>query len=1090
MAKKTTRRALMIARDHQALLRRVANIYKGPLGGLDPSPGGGGYAGPGGGKYIGPSRLATGGKVEKLFPRSKDPKAPINYGYDRHTSDVPVEWLSRMPGNARRLKDDEYAELKRQLQTEGIRNPLTILVGKRSRTAKLGEGNHRLMIARELGYTHVPARVLVGDKYGSEHGAQADYSHDLIPEPDKYFSEDAKPSAVFKSLQAPQPRASGGKVPPFKLHSGAAKLIAQKGQAKATPQQYAAIPGIKPDELKHSKFEALGSKAMPKEQVLEHLEGNTVPLQETVYTGDDDRSALKRYSSPSQSIALPGGENYREVLLHLPDTKTPVVEKNRALHAELERLEAKNREMFRAYATVPESEKEKLSAAFVASQKRAEEIQNEITKNSSANIQEYKSGHWEDVPNVVAHLRMHDRRGPNGEKVLHVEEVQSDWGQKGREGGFKGQKLWNPNNIEKVVLPRIGDEPVWAYRHPETGHYLYPANSPAEVEEMLSDNESNKPPAGPYVDNTQKWTDLALKRVLHEAAHGGYDKIAFTPGAEHNKRYSLSQRVSQLHYDPENEELYFLKPRARGFSGAAVSRDELPGYVGKEIAERLLASPLKPNPLTSDSGPVHSLKGKDLEVGGSGMRGYYDNILPKRLQSLAQQHDPQAKVQLGAAPMVDNVAPLHTIDVTPQMRDSIKQNGFNQFKRGGSVEDERIRAALARTVSPFSENPEHVKEALRIASTFQIPTTKTGPGGYYGIAQDRSPEEVSVKLAGLPGVKPKAVRKMSWEDLHKKGGSFINLGGDRSTFGRLTRINGEPLAWPVDLHAGPNYMRELNPGLVWANAPGHATSLTNVMRRAAEKGPVYGIYAPMGPRAVDSAHHMFDAVMAQIPGRNISKKDAAEFDAQIKQGLHMPPKKRAAAIKALEKWPGILNAKEASEFARTLPGEQRSGIVQHMDKKSWKDKGFPQIGVTRVAVTDPDVFSAPGNMLGHRVVQLDPDKMVAESKFKHGTYSAPTPGEYVGDVPLVQRHYAAPDVIEQRLLKPTVAGDIIHPYSAAPVGRSSARKIFEEQKNIQPLSQKQLDSVMLGLQRQKEYGLKRGGTVKRALDIAKKVTRG
>jgi hypothetical protein len=517
------------------------------------------------------------------------------------------------------------------------------------------------------------------------------------------------------------------------------------------------------------------------------------------------------------------------------------------------------------------------------------------------------------------------------------------------------------------------------------------------------------------------------------------------------------------------------------------------------------------------------------------MRGYYDNILPKRLQALAQQHDPQAKVNLHAHDLPVNTSHsddysigvglegaghqlydqsgspegpehptqaaairyrnelysagqrdvgLHSLDVTPQMRDSIKANGFNSFKRGGEVgdpmrdvSDKQVRAALEKTVSPFSGDPEHVKEALRIASTFKVPTTTTSPGGYYNISQDRSPEEVAVKLAGLPGVKPKPVRKMSWEDLHKKGGSFVNLGGDRSTFGRLTRINGEPLAWPVDLHAGPNYMRELNPGLVWANAPGHATSITNTIRRAADKGPVYGVYAPMGPRAVDSAHHMFDAVMAQIPGRDISKEDAAAFDAEIKRGMHMPIKKRPSASKALEKWPGILNAKEASEFARTLPGEQRSGIIQHMDKKSWKDKGFPQIGVTRVAITDPDVFKASGNMLGHRVVQLDPDKMVKESKFKHNTYSVPTAGEYVGDVPLVQRHYAAPDVIEQRLMKPTVAGDIIHPYSASPVGRSSARKIFEEQKNIQPLNQRQLDSTMLGLQRQKEYGLKSGGRV-------------
>ena len=38
----------------------------------------------------------------------------------------------------------------------------------------------------------------------------------------------------------------------------------------------------------------------------------------------------------------------------------------------------------------------------------------------------FKSSHW-DEPNVIAHIRMNDRTGPNGEKVLFVEEIQSDF---------------------------------------------------------------------------------------------------------------------------------------------------------------------------------------------------------------------------------------------------------------------------------------------------------------------------------------------------------------------------------------------------------------------------------------------------------------------------------------------------------------------------------------------------------------------------------------------------------------------------------------------------------------------------------------
>jgi hypothetical protein len=141
------------------------------------------------------------------------------------------------------------------------------------------------------------------------------------------------------------------------------------------------------------------------------------------------------------------------------------------------------------------------------------------------------------------------------------------------------------------------------------------------------------------------------------------------------------------------------------------------------------------------------------------MRGYYDNILPKRLQALAQQHDPQAKVNLFGHPLATGTeytdamqsdmlayhelsptdyqrnhtpqarddlhqmymehaaktagAELHSLDVTPQMRDSIKGNGFNSFKRGGDVGMRQRYADGGGADSPF------VSRALDLASLAQ-----------------------------------------------------------------------------------------------------------------------------------------------------------------------------------------------------------------------------------------------------------------------------------------------------------------------------------------------------------------------------------
>jgi len=48
----------------------------------------------------------------------------------------------------------------------------------------------------------------------------------------------------------------------------------------------------------------------------------------------------------------------------------------------------------------------------------------------------YKSAHW-DEPNVLAHVRFNERADADGNSVLFIEEVQSDWHQEGRKKGYK-----------------------------------------------------------------------------------------------------------------------------------------------------------------------------------------------------------------------------------------------------------------------------------------------------------------------------------------------------------------------------------------------------------------------------------------------------------------------------------------------------------------------------------------------------------------------------------------------------------------------------------------------------------------------------
>jgi hypothetical protein len=84
-------------------------------------------------------------------------------------------------------------------------------------------------------------------------------------------------------------------------------------------------------------------------------------------------------------------------------------------------------------------------------------------------------------------------------------------------------------------------------------------------------------------------------------------------------------------------------------------------FVGKPMAQRV----------TSES--QGTIKGQDFTVGGKGMEGFYDNILPKSLEKLGKKFD--AKV--GKTEM-DGVE-VWQMDITPKMRESVTTKGQPLF---------------------------------------------------------------------------------------------------------------------------------------------------------------------------------------------------------------------------------------------------------------------------------------------------------------------------------------------------------------------------------------------------------------------------
>jgi uncharacterized protein YidB (DUF937 family) len=80
-------------------------------------------------------------------------------------------------------------------------------------------------------------------------------------------------------------------------------------------------------------------------------------------------------------------------------------------------------------------------------------------------IPEYRGGHF-DEPNVLVHARVTDRTGPNGEKVLYVEEIQSDWHQTARK--YRDNTIDSILRKEEPQLKKQSFEIMESIGRPET----------------------------------------------------------------------------------------------------------------------------------------------------------------------------------------------------------------------------------------------------------------------------------------------------------------------------------------------------------------------------------------------------------------------------------------------------------------------------------------------------------------------------------------------------------------------------------------------------------------------------------------------
>ena len=366
---------------------------------------------------------------------------------------------------------------------------------------------------------------------------------------------------------------------------------------------------------------------------------NGTQLETRLYDDlDDAKDWIERNSIPLNvgskysSYTLPGGENYREILLTMPmrqkswdDAISQAKQDNDIEVAQLLKRAkfmsaSKGRDL-----TLSNNTGNILNGArqAMSSEKDEGDTQGNFTFEALDRAKKYiniydefknnfRSNHW-DEPNVIGHGRVDDR--DNG-KTLHVAEIQPDITQEIR----KLTKKVNDGTATE------SDKEMLAFLKTITPYHTVASASMA-----------------------------IFKRILRYAVENGYERVTWDTGQTQIDRYDLSKHLDSIEVTPDGKfKDIVLVPQSGGDIAFSVREDgtvydvsgtkqqggawegkPLSEVIGKDMAEKIMAV-TKADTFTGD----------DLKTDAPGMRRFYDKIMRDEVNRYVKKWG--AKVEAGS----------------------------------------------------------------------------------------------------------------------------------------------------------------------------------------------------------------------------------------------------------------------------------------------------------------------------------------------------------------------------------------------------------------------------------------------------------
>lgn len=372
-------------------------------------------------------------------------------------------------------------------------------------------------------------------------------------------------------------------------------------------------------------------------RVLSHLQEESEKIMANA--GQNGDSKYSKYQ-------LPGGKNYREYVLSLPP-------KNGPDNWSTERGEDGR------YHLVNDTTGEHRGDYGDAMEAGADLV-------DSHQFSDYTSSHFPDVPNYLAHMRLNDRMDAKGNPGTLIEELQSDRHQAGRDHGYAEN---NPE-LERQQKQLQTERDAISEKY----HTPFDKRTPEDKvkeEDLLHQIVAlglrmNGVPDAPF---RKTWPEFLFRRALNDAVQAGHKWLGWTTGDTQGERFDLSKHLRSVTAEKMGGKYDITATDHNGrqvIGGEPKAAEDLPSIVGKELAKKIVDHP----------DVKHTFSDLDLKVGGEGMKGFYDEILPQYVAKYVKKW--------GVKPE------LSSVDVPHQ-----RQPGFDIVGPDGETHDTFIDRASA-----------------------------------------------------------------------------------------------------------------------------------------------------------------------------------------------------------------------------------------------------------------------------------------------------------------------------------------------------------------------------------------------------------